>query len=86
MQRMHAATILAAGLVLAACDGNQQSMTVSGSNGGNISQSQSGYGNSQSMTIGSTDGKTPNITQTQSGVNRQQSLTIEGKKVESSGN
>jgi len=79
------AAMIVAALSLAACEGNQQSMTVSG-NGGNISQSQSGAGNSQSMTVTSTDGGTPNVSQTQSGVNRQQSLTINGKKVESSGN
>ena len=79
--------LIAAVCAGAACEGNQQSMNVSGTSGGNISQSQSGVGNSQSMSIsGSADGKTPSVTQTQSGVNRQQSLTIDGKKVESSGN
>jgi hypothetical protein len=76
---------LAVALAIAACEGNRQSMSVSG-NAGNISQSQSGYGNSQSMTITGTDGNTPNVSQTQSGVNREQSLTIDGKKVESKGN
>jgi hypothetical protein len=50
---------LAATMVLAGCgDGNQQSMNVSGS-AGNVSQSQSGWGNSQSMSIGNVDGKAP---------------------------
>lgn len=83
--RFSFAAALAALFALAACEGNQQSMSVSG-NAGNISQSQSGYGNSQSMTITNTDGGTPNVSQTQSGVNKQQSLTIDGKKVESKGN
>ena len=48
---------VAATLALAGCgDGNQQSMTVSGSTG-NVSQSQRGWGNSQSMSIGNVDGK-----------------------------
>ena len=75
---------ITAALALAGCEGNQQSMSVSG-NAGNISQSQSGFGNSQSMNISGTDGKT-NVTQTQSGVNKSQSLTIDGKKVESKSN
>lgn len=81
-----AAALAAAALfALAACEGNRQSMSVSG-NAGNISQSQNGYGNSQSMTITNTDGNTPNVSQTQSGVNKEQSLTIDGKKVESKSN
>ena len=49
-------TMVAATLVLAACgDGNQQSLNSSGS-AGNVSQSQSGWGNSQSMSIGNVDG------------------------------
>jgi hypothetical protein len=79
------AAALAAALALTACEGNRQSMSVSG-NAGNISQSQSGYGNSQSMTITNSDGSTPNVSQTQSGVNKEQSLTIDGKKVESKSN
>ena len=79
------AAALMAALALVACEANRQSMSISG-NAGNVSQSQSGYGNSQSMTITNTDGSTPNVSQTQSGVNKQQSLTIDGKKVESKGN
>ena len=80
----HTIWAVAAALALAGCEGNQQSMNVSGS-AGNISQSQSGIGNSQSMSVSGTDGKT-SVTQSQSGVNRSQSLTIDGKKVESKGN
>ena len=44
-------------LVVAGCgDGNQQSVNISGS-AGNVSQSQSGWSNSQSMSIGNVDGK-----------------------------
>ena len=46
---------LAALAALAGCDGNQQSVAVGGTVTGNISQSQSGGGNSQSMRIGTTD-------------------------------
>src|SRR5450631_3167124 len=50
-------TALAAALVLAGCGvGNQQSVNISGS-AGNVSQSQSGWSNSQSMSIGNVDGK-----------------------------
>ena len=71
-----------AALVIAGCtDGNQQSISVGSGASGNISQSQSGVNNSQSISIGSTDGKT-NITQSQTGVNKSQSITIDGKKVE----
>ena len=82
-------TLLAAfaSIVIAGCgDGNRQSMNVSGGSAGNISQNQSGMGNSQSMSIGSVSndgGKTPSIVQSQSGVNREQTLIIDGKKVES---
>ena len=79
-------TLLAAlaSIVIGGCgDGNRQSMNVSGGSAGNISQNQSGMGNSRSMSVGSVDGKTPSIVQSQSGVNREQTLIIDGKKVES---
>ena len=86
-------TALAASLALAGCgDGNQQSITTGSGTTGNISQSQSGWNNSQSISIGNADGDAKpgkggstgsvSITQKQSGVNRSQSLTVDGKKIE----
>jgi hypothetical protein len=50
-------TALAATLALAGCgDGNQQSISVGSGTTGNISQSQSGWKNSQSISIGNVDG------------------------------
>jgi len=50
-------TALAAALAVAGCgDGNQQSISVGGGTTGNISQKQSGWSNSQSMSIGNVDG------------------------------
>ena len=48
---------LAALTLFGGCDGNQQSVAVGGNVTGNIAQSQSGWGNSQSMRIGTVDGK-----------------------------
>ena len=52
-------TSLNALIALTGCDGNQQSVAVGGTVTGNISQSQSGWSNSQSMRIGTVDGSAP---------------------------
>ena len=65
--------------------GNTQSVDAGGS--GNISQSQGGRGNAQSIVIGgNTGGGTPSVMQSQTGAERTQSIVIDGKKVETKSN
>ena len=60
--------------------GNTQSVKADG--GGNISQSQSGRNNAQSINIGGNVSGTPSVTQTQTGAGKKQSVVVDGKKVE----
>ena len=60
--------------------GNTQSVKADG--GGNISQSQSGRSNAQSINIGAGVSGTPSVTQTQTGAGKKQSILVDGKKVE----
>lgn len=67
--------------------GNTQSSDVSGGGSGNVSQNQSGSGNSQGLSIGgNSGGKLPTVTQNQKGTGREQTTVIDGKKVEQKSN
>lgn len=67
--------------------GNTQSSDVSGGGSGNVSQNQTGSGNSQGLSIGgNTGGKLPTVTQNQKGTGREQTTVIDGKKVEQKSN
>ena len=63
-------------------DGSGNTQSVKADGGGNISQSQTGRNNAQSINIGGSVSGTPSVTQTQTGASKKQSIVVDGKKVE----